>query len=223
VSAPAAELPAGTPADSAPNAASEQHPPPAAASAPASSDRAPKRERSGAQKRKQAKAKAGGAPARPSSGAVLDRELRALEDQLNGILAAPAAGMHMAGDVWAAEHWEAHTPPFVHQVVELARRNPAFRVQLQRALQVSETGQLIVAGATLLIPLLIYYGILPVPPPVRAQLKVPDRAEARGEAPVYMPGEAVPSADAPAAARFTESQPPGTAGAPPAPGPPAAG
>lgn len=210
--------------DAAPTASSEQHQLPAGAPAPASSsDKAPKRERSGAAKRKRAAA-AGAKPA--SSGAVLNRELRELEDQLTALLVSPAVPMHMAGDHWPGEHIEQRGGPLAHQVVELARRNAQFRAQLQRLLSTSENAQLAFAAAAYLLPVLIYYGFIPVPPPVKAQLQVPDRWEARGEAAgVPSPAAAaVRSEDGQAEARpgaFTE-QPPGTPGSPPAAAPGAA-
>jgi hypothetical protein len=212
--------------DAPPTASSEQHQLPAAApaSSSAAGDKAPKRERSGAAKRKRAAAAGGSKPA--SSGAVLNRELRELEDQLTAILVSPAVPMHMAGDHWPGDHIESRGGPLAHQVVELARRNPAFRAQLQRALSTSENAQLVFAAAAYLLPVLIYYGFIPVPPPVKAQLQVPDRWEARGEASgVPAPAAAaVRSEDGSTDARpgaFTE-QPPGTPGAPPAAAPGAA-
>jgi hypothetical protein len=220
-------------ADQAPNASTER---PDNVQAPAAADKAPKRKHaSGAAKRKRAK---GSTPAKPAStGAVLNRELKELEDQLQALLVAPAVPMHMAGDHWPGDHIEQRAPGLAHQVVELARRNPAFRAQLQRLLSTSESGQLAFAAAAYLVPILVYYGLIPVPPPVRAQLQVPDRQQSR-EDPRYAERGSrweeqraeerehwagVGSDDGSTEARdgaFRE-QPPGTPGSPPAPGPPA--
>lgn len=218
------------PGDKPPAASSEQHPPPAPGSASSSGDRQPRRERSGAEKRKRAKAKAGAgsASSRPAAGAVLNRELRELEDALNAILVTPAVPMHMAGDHWPAEHLEQRAGPLAHQVVELARRNPAFRAQLQRALSTSENAQLAFAAAAYLVPVLIYFGLIPVPDPVRVQLQVPDRHLAQQEAAMAAAGGEPlrsPNGTPPPRADFTETPPAGTAGTPPAaaPGAPAVG
>jgi hypothetical protein len=193
---------------------------PAAAQLPPG-DKPPRSERSGAAKRKRAKA-AGGAKA-PTAGAALNAEVRKLQEQLTALLVSPAVPMHMAEDHWPADHIENRAPELAHQIAELARRNAAFRAQLQRLLAASEGGQLFFAAAAYLLPVLIYYGLVPAPPMLKEQLQVPDRGAARaGVVPDWQPP--VGSEDGSTQARpgaFAE-QPPGTAGAAPAPAPGAA-
>lgn len=213
--------------------------PPAGAAPPPPADKPPgsakKQQPSGAAKRRAAKLK-GTAQAAKVTGAALTAELKVLEEKLSALLVAPSVPMHMAGDHWPGEHIEQRSPELAKQIVAVARRNPAFRAQLQKALSAGDGAQLAFAAAAYLGPVLIYYGLVPVPPQVRVQLEVPTRAEAR-EVPVEPMGgetafqrvsrqeaEALRSrGGAPQAGQepFTE-QPPGTAGAPPAAAPGAA-
>lgn len=178
-----------------------------------------KRQPSGAQKRKRAAGRGSGAGTGAASGAALNAELKKLEGQLEALLVAPAVPMHMAGDEWAAAHVEGRGPELAHQVVELARRNVAFRLQLQKLLAVNESAQLGLAAASYLLPLLIYYGLLPTPPIVKDQLKVPDRAVARVVVmPDYVPPVGSQDGQDQARAGAFREQPPGTPGSAPAPG-----
>jgi hypothetical protein len=210
--------------------------PPAAApaAAPPAGDKPPRGRRkqpSGHAKRKAAQKRstggAGTGSSTPSAGAALNAEVRKIEEAVTAILVAPAVPMHMSGDDWPADHVEARGPELSKQIGALARRNAAFRAQLQKLLSTSENGQLAFAAAAYLVPVLIYYGVIPVPVMVKNQLEVPDRGAARsGVVPDWEggPGVYAPEDGSQAQARprtFTE-QPPGTPGSPPAPGGPPA-
>lgn len=139
-------------------------------------------------------------------------ELKEIEDKLAQVLGAPALAMHMAGESWPATHIESRAQPLAHQITLKAKENAEFRKRLLSILRSTDGAQLLVAAVMYLIPVLIYYGFVPVPPALKAQLGVPDRVAVDPMAfpprPVDSPGD-----------EFTtpEAQAPGTAGASPAP------
>lgn len=141
-----------------------------------------------------AAARAGGdaKPRRPRKprAANVAAELKELEEKLSNVLTAPAIPMAMAGDGWAANHVSERAHPLAVQIVNLARENDAFRARLLVLMRTSDQAQIVFAAGAYLIPLLAYYGVLPLPPVVRAQLGVPDRREvAAGAAAAFEQGK----------------------------------
>lgn len=142
-------------------------------------------------------------------------ELKEIEDKLAQVLGAPALAMHMAGETWPANHIETRALPLAHQITLKAKENAEFRKRLLSILRSTDGAQLLVAAVMYLIPVLIYYGFVPVPPALKAQLGVPDRV---GPETVPWADPAYRPVDSPGDEFTTpEAQAPGTAGASPAP------
>jgi len=123
-----------------------------------------------------------------AGGAKLRTELVEIQDRLATVFALPALGMDMAGDAWPAAHTRGHAPKFAHAIVERARANPAFRAQLLRVMRLSDQGGLYLELGMFVIPLLLYYELIPGMEPARRALGVPGRSEIR-PTPGYGPEE----------------------------------
>lgn len=111
--------------------------------------------------------------------AQLKLDLKEIEDKLSELLKTPAIPMDAAGDTWPARHIENRAPALAHAVAEAARNNTQLRERLLKFLRVQDNGTLLVASLTYALPVLLYYGVLPIPPPIRAQIPVPPREQAR--------------------------------------------
>lgn len=111
--------------------------------------------------------------------AQLKLDLKEIEEKLTGLLQAPAIPMDAAGDTWPARHIENRAPALAHAVAEAARNNTQLRERLLKFLRVQDNGTLLVASLAYALPVLLYYGVLPIPPPIRAQIPVPPREQAR--------------------------------------------
>lgn len=104
-------------------------------------------------------------------------QIRQLEDRLTQLLSMPALPMAMVGDAWPAEHVAKKAPPLAHQIVEAAKERPALLSRLLSLLEASGPAELLIAAGMYLIPLLIYYGVIPGGPILRSQFNIPDRQE----------------------------------------------
>jgi hypothetical protein len=111
--------------------------------------------------------------------AQLKLDLKEIEEKLTELLKAPAIPMDVAGDTWPARHVENRAPALAHAVAEAARNNTQLRERLLKFLRVQDNGTLLVASLAYALPVLLYYGVLPIPPPIRAQIPVPPREQAR--------------------------------------------
>jgi hypothetical protein len=109
----------------------------------------------------------------------LKADLKEIEEKLTQLLTLPSVPMDAAGDDWPARHTEDRAPAFAHAIAETARNNVQLRETLLRWMRMGDGAGLAVAGLAYALPTLIYYEILPIPHPVRAQIPVPRRAEAR--------------------------------------------
>jgi hypothetical protein len=118
---------------------------------------------------------------RISPDAQLKSELKEIEDALTALLEIPGLPMAATGDTWAAQHVEAHAGKFAKAIAQSLKDNPKLRARILTYLRMGENAGLAVAAGTYLIPILIYYGIIPIPPPAKAVLNIPDRDHARGE------------------------------------------
>lgn len=118
---------------------------------------------------------------RTSPDTQLKSELKEIEDALTAILEIPGLPMAAAGDTWPAQHVEAHAGKLAKAIAQSLKDNPKLRARILTYVRMGENAGLAVAGGTYLIPILIYYGIIPVPPPAKAALNIPDRDQARGE------------------------------------------
>lgn len=111
--------------------------------------------------------------------AQLKADLKEIEEKLTQLLQAPAVPMDAAGDEWPARHIETRAPALAHAITETARNNVQLREKLLQLLRVGDGAGLVIAALAYAAPVALYYGVLPVPPPIRAQLPVPRREEAR--------------------------------------------
>jgi hypothetical protein len=114
---------------------------------------------------------------RKAGDAQLKLDLKEIEEKLGNLLELPGIPMAAAGDVWPAQHIERHAHPLAKAIANACKDNPQLRAKLLQLLRVSDNASLAVAVFSYLVPILLYYGLLPVPPIVRAQLQVPDRNE----------------------------------------------
>jgi hypothetical protein len=113
--------------------------------------------------------------------AQLKADLKEIEVKLTQLLQMPAIPMDAAGDDWPARHIEQRAPALAHAIAETARNNIQLREKLLQLLRVGDGAGLVIAALAYAAPVALYYGVIPVPPPIRAQLPVPRREEARGE------------------------------------------
>jgi hypothetical protein len=111
--------------------------------------------------------------------AQLKADLKEIEAKLADLLKAPAIPMEAAGDAWPACHIEDRAPALAHAITETARNNVQLREKLLQLLRVGDGAGLVFAALAYAAPVALYYGVIPVPPPIRAQLPVPQREEAR--------------------------------------------
>lgn len=112
---------------------------------------------------------------RPKGDAQLKLDLKEIEDKLATLLETPAIPMAVAGDVWPAQHIEQRAKPLAKAISQACKDNPQLREKLLQYLRVGDSASLILAVGVFLVPILIYYGILPAPPIVKIQLQIPDR------------------------------------------------
>jgi hypothetical protein len=113
--------------------------------------------------------------------AQLKADLKEIEEKLTQLLTLPSVPMDAAGDDWPARHIEDRAPALAHAITETARNNIQLREKLLQLLRVGDGAGLVIAAFAYAAPVALYYGVIPVPPPIRAQLPVPRREEARGE------------------------------------------
>lgn len=118
---------------------------------------------------------------RTSPDVQLKSELKEIEDALTALLEIPGLPMAAAGDTWPAQHVEAHAGKLAKAIAQSLKDNPKLRARILTYLRMGENAGLAVAGGTYLIPILIYYGLIPVPPSAKAVVNIPDRDQARGE------------------------------------------
>jgi hypothetical protein len=109
----------------------------------------------------------------------LKADLKEIEEKLTQLLTLPSVPMDAAGDDWPARHIEDRAPALAHAITETARNNIQLREKLLQLLRVGDGAGLALAALAYAAPVALYYGIVPIPPPIRAQLPVPQRAEAR--------------------------------------------
>jgi hypothetical protein len=124
--------------------------------------------------------KAPKAPKATKAAAGINAELKEIETKLAALLGRPAIPMHLAGDEWPATHVEENAAPLAKQIAQAARDNARLREQLLKLLRVGDGAGLVFAALAYLVPVLLYYGVVPAPPLVRSQLGVPERAAVRG-------------------------------------------
>lgn len=105
----------------------------------------------------------------------LKLDLKEIEDKLGNLLELPAVPMAATGDHWPAQHIETHAHPLAKAIAQACKDNPQLRQKLLQFLRVSDNANLLIASFSYTVPVLLYYGVLPVPPIVKAQLQVPDR------------------------------------------------
>ena len=126
--------------------------------------------------------------------------------------------MVATGDIWPAQHIEAQAAPLAKAIANACKDNVQLRNRLLQFLRVSDNANLGIAIFSYLVPILLYYGILPAPPMVRAQLGVPDRADVRGPTLAQQMEDAVRSQNATAPPPPATNEP-APAGQPPPPQP----
>jgi len=112
--------------------------------------------------------------------AQLKADLKEIEEKLTQLLTLPSIPMDAAGDHWPARHIETRAPALAHAVTETARNNTQLREKLLQLLRVGDGAGLAIAAGAYLLPVAIYYGIIPIPDPLRTQIPVPTREQARG-------------------------------------------
>jgi hypothetical protein len=134
--------------------------------------------RSGADKRR--KAAESGAPPNAGARASVRTEAREIEQKLASLLGRPAFPMRLAGDEWPAEHIESNAPGLASAVARRCEEDARLREQMLRLLRVGDNAGLVMAAVMYLVPVLLYYGVVPAPPVLTAQLGVPNRADVRG-------------------------------------------
>jgi hypothetical protein len=164
---------------------------------------------------------AGSAPkpkGRKAGDAQLKLDLKEIEEKLSRLLELPAVPMVATGDVWPAQHIEAQAAPLAKAIANACKDNPQLRAKLLQLLRVSDNANLGIAVFRCLAPILLYYGILPAPPLLRAQLGVPNRSEARGPTLAEQMEDAIRSQNAPPPPSPATNEPT-PAGQPPAPQP----
>lgn len=150
--------------------------------------------------------------------AQLKLDLKEIEEKLSRLLELPAVPMVATGDIWPAQHIEAQAAPLAKAIANACKDNVQLRNRLLQFLRVSDNANLGIAIFSYLVPILLYYGILPAPPMVRAQLGVPDRQEARGPTLAQQMEDAIRSQNATAPPPPATNEP-APAGQPPAPQP----
>lgn len=111
--------------------------------------------------------------------AQLKLDLKEIEEKLGNLLELPAVPMAAAGDVWPAQHIEARAHPLAKAIAQSCKDNPQLREKLLQLLRVGDGAGLVLAALAYAAPVALYYGLLPVPPLVKHQFQIPDRAEAR--------------------------------------------
>jgi hypothetical protein len=109
----------------------------------------------------------------------LKLDLKEIESKLSDLLQIPAVPMAAAGDVWPAQHIEARSPALAKAIAHTCKENIQLREKLLQLLRVGDGASLLIAALTYAAPVAMYYGIVPAPPILKAQLQVPDRARVR--------------------------------------------
>lgn len=118
-------------------------------------------------------------------------DLKLIEKELEQALKAPAAIFMVMGEEWPAQHVDICAPGVARNLVLAAEHNPWLRRQLEEiATGQAAMGKIIsitsLAGSTFIyvVPLLVYFGLLPVPQRARAMLgDIPYRNHPRQDAP----------------------------------------
>jgi hypothetical protein len=111
--------------------------------------------------------------------AQLKLDLREIETKLTELLTLPSIPMDAAGDEWPARHIERHAPALAHAIAETARGNTQLREKLLGLLRAGDNASLILAILAYAAPVVLYYGILPLPPALPRQFGIPKRDEVR--------------------------------------------
>jgi hypothetical protein len=111
--------------------------------------------------------------------AQLKLDLKEIESKLSDLLQIPAVPMAAAGDVWPAQHIEARSPALAKAIAHACKENVQLREKLLQLLRVGDGASLLIAALAYAAPVAMYYGIVPAPPILKAQLQVPDRATVR--------------------------------------------
>lgn len=78
---------------------------------------------------------------------------------------------------WPAEHVGKAGPDLANEIARYAERNPPFKARLVTFLEGGETAGLVFAAAMYVLPLGMYFGVVPAPPRVKAILAVPERGD----------------------------------------------
>lgn len=111
--------------------------------------------------------------------AQLKADLKEIEEKLTQLLQMPSIPMDAAGDDWPARHIEQRSPALAHAITETARNNVQLREKLLQFLRIGDGAGLAFAALAYAAPVALYYGVIPIPSPMRAQLPVPTREGAR--------------------------------------------
>lgn len=97
-------------------------------------------------------------------------ELKKIEDALSDFLSMPAMGCDLKGDEWPAEHIRNRSPELAKRITAIAAHKPEFREQLLKMIDGGMWGPLVFAGIMYILPLGVYYELIPLPVPARMAL-----------------------------------------------------
>lgn len=115
----------------------------------------------------------------PATGKATSAELKKIEDALTELLASPAMALDLKGDDWPAQHIRNRSPELAKRITKIAEIKPEFRQQLLKMIDGGVWGPLIFAGVMYVLPLGVYYELVPLPVPARMALAggTPTRSE----------------------------------------------
>lgn len=97
-------------------------------------------------------------------------ELKKIEDALTEFLSMPAMGCDLKGDEWPAEHIRGRSPELAKRITTITAHKPEFREQLLKLIDGGMWGPLVFAGVMYILPLGVYYELIPLPVPARMAL-----------------------------------------------------
>lgn len=143
---------------------------PGGGGSPTPKDAPPKKRGPGRPKGSKNRTKGTGSRARTDTKAAKTVQI---EQALAEMLGMPAIPFAMLGDEFCASHFATAGPGLAKQLATMSESNPQLRQVLERALDVSTMGALVMALFMYLMPPLLHHGIIPAPPMVAAMMGVP--------------------------------------------------